>query len=263
MALGVICTQSEGKQSAAQALATQAASAGLQQLRRDRRNCVFRVFALNPAPSRSFPLVPATIFPQGNQRQVADQKIERSNAALVNNISMRIPVRLIRGCTDVEAVYGKVFVYDGLYDVLSYKTEVGKSGHSVVKFQLRRQPGQPPLTSTEVEFGQGSIPKKFTAMRRPGLVDEDLSGGLERLPVVAVNDVDEELPPCTRPRKVLVRARVRSGAASTSLPLLSPPLPSAAFHASPPLFFSAGSHSVRFFSSPLFSRAVASPRRLR
>lgn len=106
---------------------------------------------------------------------------------------------------DTEAVYGKVFIYDGLYDVLEHKTVIGISGFKVIKFRLRRRTGQPPLASTTVEFGHGSIPKAFTAMRRPGLVDEDISGGLERLPVVAVNDVDKELPPCTRPQKVLVR----------------------------------------------------------
>lgn len=116
-----------------------------------------------------------------------------------------MPIRFIRGCEDKEAAYGKVFIYDGIYDVLEHKVETGKSGFDVIKFRLRRRPNQPPLTSTTVEFGHGSIPKAFTAMLRPGLVDDDISGGLERLPVVAVNDVDKELPPCTRPRKVLVR----------------------------------------------------------
>lgn len=118
----------------------------------------------------------------------------------------QVPIRFIRGCPDTEAVYGKVFIYDGLYDVIEHTTAPGKSGFDVITFRLRRRPGQPPLTSTTVEFGHGSIPKSFAAIRRPGLVDDDISGGLERIPVVAVNDVDKELPPCTRPRKVLVRA---------------------------------------------------------
>ena len=43
----------------------------------------------------------------------------------------------------------------------------GKSGFLVYKFRLVRRPGQPELTSSTVDFGHGSIPKGFAALRRP------------------------------------------------------------------------------------------------
>jgi euchromatic histone-lysine N-methyltransferase len=73
----------------------------------------------------------------------------------------------------------------------------------VIKFKLRRRDGQPSLTSSTVTFNHASLPKGYDAARRPGLVDDDISRGAERLPVVAVNEVDDALPPCTRPAHVL------------------------------------------------------------
>ena len=81
----------------------------------------------------------------------------------------------------------------------------------MIRFQLRRQAAQPALTSSTVAFGHASLPAGFQALRRPGLVDDDISRGAERLPVVAVNEVDDALPPCTRPSVPLaLRARARA-----------------------------------------------------
>ncbi len=59
----------------------------------------------------------------------------------------------------------------------------------------------------------GTLPSNCKASHRLGLVDDDISGGTERLPVPAVNDVagDKSLPPCTRPSKVLA-LRAKGGA---------------------------------------------------
>ncbi len=64
----------------------------------------------------------------GKKRQLADQKWERGNAALRGNAAQAIPVRVTRGNKDDEALYGKVFIYDGLYDVLDAAETVGVSG---------------------------------------------------------------------------------------------------------------------------------------
>jgi euchromatic histone-lysine N-methyltransferase len=64
----------------------------------------------------------------GKKQQVKDQGWERGNAALRNNIAARVPVRVTRGNSDPEALYGKVFIYDGLYDVLEAAETVGVSG---------------------------------------------------------------------------------------------------------------------------------------
>lgn len=73
----------------------------------------------------------------------------------------------------------------------------------MIKFTLKRRAGQAPLLSTTVRFGHGSLPRSHTAQERPGLVDDDISRGLEALPIPAVNEVDDALPPCTRPGHTL------------------------------------------------------------
>lgn len=64
----------------------------------------------------------------GNGRQLKDQTWDRGNLALQNNVQLGIPVRVTRGNPDKEAVYGKVFIYDGLYDVYEAAEHKGKSG---------------------------------------------------------------------------------------------------------------------------------------
>ena len=64
----------------------------------------------------------------GKRKQVGDQAWSRGNAALRNNAAWGLPVRVTRGNKDEEALYGKVFIYDGLYDVLEAKESVGVSG---------------------------------------------------------------------------------------------------------------------------------------
>ena len=59
----------------------------------------------------------------GSQRQLADQKLEKGNLALAGNIQLGVPVRVTRGNIDREAAYGKVYIYDGLYDVAEQKEE--------------------------------------------------------------------------------------------------------------------------------------------
>ena len=73
----------------------------------------------------------------------------------------------------------------------------------MIQFKLKRQEGQAALTSSTVTFGHASLPKGYEALSHPGLVDDDISRGAEALPVVAVNEVDDALPPCTRPAHVL------------------------------------------------------------
>lgn len=91
----------------------------------------------------------------------------------------------------------------------------------VIKFKLRRRASQPPLSSSTVTFGHASLPRGFDASRRCGLVDDDISGGLERLPVVAVNDVDDALPPCTKPSKTLALKAAKLASGIPAAPQLS------------------------------------------
>jgi euchromatic histone-lysine N-methyltransferase len=86
-----------------------------------------------------------------SRRQTGAQRLEKGNLALHNSMTRKSPVRLLRFLSDKaspeESYTGKLYSYDGLYDVTEFKYEVGKRQHGVYKFRLVRQPGQPPLAS--------------------------------------------------------------------------------------------------------------------
>ncbi|GAB4819795.1 hypothetical protein N2152v2_006841 [Parachlorella kessleri] len=166
----------------------------------------------------------------GDKKQIADQKMVRGNLALVGNILLGLPVRVVRKNADPKAPYGCVLVFDGLYDVVEYWSEKGKAGNLIYRYRLTRRPGQGALLSQaskafpaaaaapaaaaccgaaavarlqlgnehKVSFGGISAPKETTALNRPGVLDTDISGGVERMPIWAVNQTDDgELPPCS------------------------------------------------------------------
>ena len=54
----------------------------------------------------------------GKKKQEADQKLTDRNQALLVNIALGIPVRVVRKNEDPHSFHGCVFVYDGLYDVV-------------------------------------------------------------------------------------------------------------------------------------------------
>lgn len=132
----------------------------------------------------------------GRGKKPEDQKLERGNLALKNSISLKNPVRVIRGSKETKTAEssdarGKVvasYVYDGLYKVERYWQDPGPQGNLVFKFELRRIPGQPELAWKEVKKS-----KKFKT--REGLCVDDISGGKEVFPICAVNAVDNEKPP--------------------------------------------------------------------
>nr|KYP67133.1 Histone-lysine N-methyltransferase, H3 lysine-9 specific SUVH5 [Cajanus cajan] len=82
----------------------------------------------------------------------------------------------------------KTYVYDGLYEVESCWQDVGPHGKLVFKFRLRRIPGQPELALKEVKKS-----KKFKT--REGVCLDDISYGKHRIPICAVNTIDDEKPP--------------------------------------------------------------------
>jgi [histone H3]-lysine9 N-trimethyltransferase EHMT len=134
----------------------------------------------------------------GSRKQVADQKFERGNEALVGNIRLGLPVRVTRKNKDTHGIYGCVLIFDGLYDVVEYWMEPGKEGFLVYRFRLVRRPGQGELLSQAVKFGGISAPKKLTPLALPGIIDLDIANGQENVPIPAVNETDDnEVPPCT------------------------------------------------------------------
>ncbi|XP_057449753.1 histone-lysine N-methyltransferase, H3 lysine-9 specific SUVH6-like [Lotus japonicus] len=118
-------------------------------------------------------------------KEPEDQKLERGNLALKNSIEEKNPVRVIRG---YESSEGRTYVYDGLYRVDSSWQEMGPHGKLVYRFRLLRISGQPELALKEVKKS-----KKFKT--REGLCVDDISYGKERIPVCAVNTIDDEKPP--------------------------------------------------------------------
>jgi euchromatic histone-lysine N-methyltransferase len=88
----------------------------------------------------------------GGADQDGDQKLERGNLALRNCIKREIPVRVTHGFKSQDREEGShskgkeisKFIYDGLYHVVSCWQE-GVPGSRVLKYRLRRIPGQPEL----------------------------------------------------------------------------------------------------------------------
>ncbi|KAK9858793.1 hypothetical protein WJX84_002670 [Apatococcus fuscideae] len=80
----------------------------------------------------------------------------------VVSIQLGIPVRLIRKNPDKDAMFGNVFVYDGLYNVVKFWLSIGLDG-------------------------------------KQGLFCTDLSNGKENCKVVCSNVLDDEFPPGMHP----------------------------------------------------------------
>ncbi|MCL7042893.1 hypothetical protein MKW94_006760 [Papaver nudicaule] len=135
--------------------------------------------------------------PDGAKKKAAeDQKLERGNLALKNSIDEKIPVRVIRGfketkgpdSLDTRGKMGITYTYDGLYLVVRYWQEKGRYGNNVFMFEMRRMPGQPQLALREVQ-------KSKNLKVREGLCVDDISQGVEKMRICAVNTLDSEMPP--------------------------------------------------------------------
>lgn len=125
----------------------------------------------------------------GDKRQIGHQEMKRGNLGLKNCMHNNLPVRVVRGHKCTNSYVGKVYTYDGLYKVHRYWAEEGVSGFTVYKFRLKRLDGQPTLTTNQVYFTRGRIPKSLSEIR--GLVCDDITGGLEDVPILVTNLVDE------------------------------------------------------------------------
>lgn len=134
--------------------------------------------------------------PGGGEKQAGDQKLERGNLALKNSIDSMTPVRVIYGYKeskgsdsyDARSKIISTFTYDGLYFVERYWQERGPHGFLVFKFQLRRMPNQPVVGLQEVK-------RSMKSKVREGLCLRDVSEGKEKVPICAINTIDDEQPP--------------------------------------------------------------------
>ncbi|XP_038982437.1 histone-lysine N-methyltransferase, H3 lysine-9 specific SUVH6-like [Phoenix dactylifera] len=136
------------------------------------------------------------IYP-GSGMPNKDQKLDHRNLALKNSMETKTPIRVIYGFTyyqsnnsqEARAKQKKVpvYIYDGLYLVENYWRTKAKGDHYVYMFQLRRMAGQPKLDVAEVM-------KSKRSEACFNLYLGDVSQGKEKLPISAVNVVDNEYP---------------------------------------------------------------------
>ena len=80
---------------------------------------------------------------QSTGKQVADQELDNQNMALAISSQQGLPVRVIRGAkhkSEHSPVEG--YQYAGLYRIVNFWHEIGKSGHRVWRFRLVRLEGQ-------------------------------------------------------------------------------------------------------------------------
>ncbi|XXG41775.1 hypothetical protein AAC387_Pa01g2173 [Persea americana] len=128
------------------------------------------------------------------QRHSVHQKLQGGNLALERSLHYGIEIRVIRGFKWDGSPTGKIYVYDGLYRVIKYWLDVGKSGFGVYKYKLVRIAGQPDMGSVVINFAQ-KLKNDPLSMRPNGYLSLDMSKGKEKLPVYLFNDVDGDAEP--------------------------------------------------------------------
>ncbi|GJM92796.1 hypothetical protein PR202_ga09296 [Eleusine coracana subsp. coracana] len=126
-----------------------------------------------------------------NSEERQDQKLERGNLALERSLSRKNVIRVVRGYKDPGCLTGKVYMYDGIYRIHESWKERTKTGIICFKYKLLREPGQPD------GFAIWKMTQKWVEnpTTRGSVLHPDLSSGTENLPVVLVNDVDNEKRP--------------------------------------------------------------------
>ncbi|RAL38337.1 hypothetical protein DM860_002315 [Cuscuta australis] len=135
---------------------------------------------------------------QGGQnkcyKQCVDQKLEGGNLAMERSMTYGIEVRVIRGFRYEGSVSGKVYVYDGLYKIVDYWCDVGKSGFGVYKYKLVRFENQPEMGSSVLKFAQ-ALRTQPLMVRPKGYLSLDLSRKKENVAVFLYNDIDTDQEP--------------------------------------------------------------------
>jgi [histone H3]-lysine9 N-trimethyltransferase EHMT len=125
----------------------------------------------------------------------ANQTLERGNLALHNSYQYGVEVRVIRSHTCDTTANCKVYVYDGLYKVVSFTFGPGKSGRDVCKFKLVRLLGQDDLGSKTWNTAKHLKDAIDAEIRPPRYISLDLSSGKESLRVPVSNNVDDDRSP--------------------------------------------------------------------
>eukprot|EP00668_Euglena_longa_P014870 GGOE01018904.1.p1 GENE.GGOE01018904.1~~GGOE01018904.1.p1 ORF type:complete len:816 (-),score=153.37 GGOE01018904.1:235-2607(-) len=139
-----------------------------------------------------------------SKKQVGHQTLTKGNLKLLGNITLRIPVRVVRKNPDRPSYTKNLYIFDGLYWVTRCWKRAGISGFDVYQYEFVRLPDQPETYSSEVHWGNSDgnpLPANFEAERRPGFCMSDISRGCNRFPdgrrnpIPVVNTVDNTPTP--------------------------------------------------------------------
>lgn len=126
-----------------------------------------------------------------------DQTLTGGNLALERSMHYGIEIRVIRGFK-VNGGINRLYVYDGLYRVVKFWQETGKSGFSVFKYKLVRVAGQDEMGTVILKFADELKQILSSSLAKdppPGYLSTDISAGKERIPVPLFNDIDEDRDP--------------------------------------------------------------------
>ncbi|KAI0499481.1 hypothetical protein KFK09_017685 [Dendrobium nobile] len=121
-------------------------------------------------------------------------KLEGGNLALERSMTYGIEIRVIRGVKFDQSPTRRVYVYDGLYKVVDFWMDSGKSGFGVYKYKLLRIKGQEEMGSAMLKVAVSLRVNSFS-VRNSGFFCNDISMGRESLPVLLYNDLDDDQHP--------------------------------------------------------------------
>uniref|UniRef100_A0ACD5V659 Uncharacterized protein n=1 Tax=Avena sativa TaxID=4498 RepID=A0ACD5V659_AVESA len=126
----------------------------------------------------------------GSLTTTTSRRIDGTNLALKKSMDTNTPVRVIHGFsihTKGNIQRKKMLIYGGLYLVEKYWREKESDDRYVYMFRLRRIAGQKHVDIEE-------ILKSGHAEPYDGVIIQDLSHGMERIPISVANSISDELP---------------------------------------------------------------------
>lgn len=131
---------------------------------------------------------------QGGNNGKSDQKLEGGNLGMERSMHKSNPIRVIRGIPmkSINGASGKIYVYDGLYEIDEFWSSRNDEGFKCIKFKMVRKSGQPEVYGLWKKLDMW---RRNPASRGNMVTIKDLSSGIERYPVCVVNEIDADKEP--------------------------------------------------------------------
>ncbi|XP_058106824.1 histone-lysine N-methyltransferase, H3 lysine-9 specific SUVH1-like [Magnolia sinica] len=118
---------------------------------------------------------------------VSDRSLQSGNLALEKSIYRKNEIRVIRYMKNQTTPTGRIYVYDGLYNIQATWIDRSK-GHAIFKYKMLWILGHP----NDIVIWKSIQRWKENLMLRPDMIQSNLSGRMENLPVYLVNNVNDE-----------------------------------------------------------------------